>query len=199
MRRALYHGQTLELNEPFLYKMSGHVVQMMKDAYPELLETERHIAKAIKIEEERYAHTTRLGLEKLSEIIDGYGSFADGAGSGLGDGAYGVGRLDGSGFGGFVLSGQDLFKLHDTYGLRPDFVEDILRIKGGSVDRQGYEAEMAQQRERARASWKGVEKKTASPVFLKLAEERKTIFDGYTQTTSADCRVVALVIGGRGG
>jgi alanyl-tRNA synthetase len=66
MRRALYHGQTLGLNEPFLYKMAGHVVQMMKDAYPELLETERHVTKAIKIEEERYAHTTRIGLEQLN-------------------------------------------------------------------------------------------------------------------------------------
>ena len=59
MRRALYHGQTLGLNEPFLFKMAGHVVQMMKDAYPELVEHEHHVAKAIKIEEERYAHTTR--------------------------------------------------------------------------------------------------------------------------------------------
>ena len=53
------------LNEPFLYKMSGHVVQMMKDAYPELVETERHVAKAIKMEEERYAHTTRRRTGKL--------------------------------------------------------------------------------------------------------------------------------------
>ncbi|HTG59296.1 MAG TPA: alanine--tRNA ligase, partial [Terriglobia bacterium] len=67
MRRALYHGQTLELNEPFLYKMSGHVVQMMKDAYPELLDTERHVAKAIRSEEERYAHTTKVGLERLEQ------------------------------------------------------------------------------------------------------------------------------------
>ena len=59
LRRALYHGQTLGLNEPFMFKMAGHVVQMMKDAYPELVETEHHVAKAIKIEEEQYAHTTR--------------------------------------------------------------------------------------------------------------------------------------------
>ncbi len=68
MRRALYHGQTLGLNEPFLYKMAGHVVQMMKDAYPELIETEHHVAKAIKIEEERYAHTTSVGLERLEAM-----------------------------------------------------------------------------------------------------------------------------------
>ena len=69
MRRALYHGQTLGLNEPFLYKISGRVVDMMKDAYPELTQTAHHVAKAIKIEEERYANTTKLGLEKLEEAI----------------------------------------------------------------------------------------------------------------------------------
>jgi alanyl-tRNA synthetase len=58
---------------------------------------------------------------------------------------------------------------------------------------------MQKQRERARASWKGVEKKTALPVFLNLAEQGKTVFDGYAQTTSTGCRVVALVIGSRGG
>ncbi len=65
MRRALYHGQTLGMNEPFLYKMSSRVVDMMKDAYPELAETAHHVAKAIKIEEEQYAQTTRVGLEHL--------------------------------------------------------------------------------------------------------------------------------------
>ena len=94
------------------------------------------------------------------------------------------------------MSGRALFRLHDTFGLRPEFVEDIVKIYGLTVDRAGYEAEMQKQRERARASWKGVEKKAASPVFLKLAEERKTVFDGYAQTTSTDCRIVALVVKG---
>ena len=57
----------------------------------------------------------------------------------------------------------------------------------------GTKPKMQKQRERARACWKGVEKKTASPVFSKLAEEGKTVFDGYAQTTSTDCRIVALV------
>ena len=91
------------------------------------------------------------------------------------------------------IRGDDLFKLHDTFGLRPDFVEDVVKNYGLAVDRDGYEAEMQKQRERARASWKGAEKKIASPVFLKLAEDGKTVFDGYTQTTSADCRIMALV------
>ena len=266
MRRALYHGQTLGLNEPFLYKMGGHVVQMMKDAYPELLETERHIAKAIKLEEERYAHTTRHGLEQLDRTLIGKNlTFGEWKSLWHTTGGqpniilptengeitlsrlYGTGKVPGSIIPGAevfelqvayglepdfveevvknygltidragyeaemrkwreagterprIIPGAEVFKLHDTYGLRPDFIEDVVRNDGWTVGRAGYEAEMHKQRERARASWKGVEKKAASPVFLKLAEEHRTVFDGYTQTTSTDCRVVALVVGGRGG
>ena len=66
-------------------------------------------------------------------------------------------------------------------------------ITGYRSTDEGYDAEMQKQRERARASWKGAEKKAASPVFLRLAQDGKTIFDGYAQTTSADCRILALV------
>ncbi|MGA8183287.1 MAG: alanine--tRNA ligase, partial [Terriglobia bacterium] len=69
MRRALYHGQTLGMSEPFLYKMSSHVVDMMKDAYPELAETAHHVAKAIKLEEEQYERTTRIGTEQLEDAL----------------------------------------------------------------------------------------------------------------------------------
>jgi alanyl-tRNA synthetase len=264
LRRALYHGQTLGLNEPFLYKMSGHVVQMMKDAYPELLETERHVAKAVKVEEERYAHTTRVGLDRLQSAVvvlpsgleAPFGAirsahatattrfldyvFALGPDKGAGRSVTGLpqfplrnalwelpmslqaeGKLtiaDSALLAAFEessrqpsarrlppvggrpwIAGDELFKLHDTFGLRPDFVEDIVKNYGLTLDREGYEAEMQKQRERARASWKAVEKRAASPVFLKLAEERKTAFDGYPQTTSTDCRILALVVGGRGG
>jgi alanyl-tRNA synthetase len=173
MRRALYHGQTLGLTEPFLYKLSGTVVDLMKDPYPELVDTPVHVAKAIKAEEEQYERTTRIGLEKLNELLGSEGSRRA-----------------------VVLSGADLFKLHDTFGLRPEFVEDIVRSKGGSVDRAGYEAEMQRQRERARASWKGAEKKVAAPVYRGLADQSTTVFEGYAQTASADCRILALIVGG---
>src|SRR5439155_9543839 len=68
MNRASYHGQTLGLNEPFLYRMSRVVVDMMKDAYPELVESAYHVAKAIKIEEKRYADNTKKGLEELEPV-----------------------------------------------------------------------------------------------------------------------------------
>src|SRR5207249_2678207 len=114
-----------------------------------------------------------------------------------------------------VIPGDELFKLYDTYGLPPDFVEDVVRNSGvtvdrfglqpatpigkwevpWAVDREGYEAEMLRQRERARASWKGAEKKVALPAYLELTEKYPTTFDGYTQTTSL-CQIVALVQNG---
>jgi alanyl-tRNA synthetase len=203
MRSALYHGQTLGLNEPFLYKISSRVVDMMKDAYPELVQTAPHVAKAIKIEEEKYAQTTKIGIEKLNEahVVLASGEVTDfatwmtrpsserrqvtdttapAAPSTLG-----------------YIRGDDLFTLHDTFGLRPDFVEDMVKNHGLTVDRDGYEAEMQKQRERARASWKGAEKKIASPLFLKLAEDGKSVFDGYTQTNSTNCKIAALVVNGQ--
>jgi len=261
MRRALYHGQTLGLNEPFLYKISSRIVDMMKDAYPELVQTAPHVANAIKIEEERYAQTTRRGLEELgatlvilknavgvkfgeieslpsdrrerilhaisrpefrqhlnavqgpmevdtsevARVLDSDVSLAETI-----LGCFARGRFtsvppevmaeigetldEGSVLG--IIRGLQLFELHDTFGLRPDFVEDIVKNYGLAVDRKGYELAMRYQRERARASWKGAEKKVASPVFLKLAEDGKSVFDGYTQTTSSDCRIMALVVNG---
>ncbi|MFZ0961830.1 MAG: alanine--tRNA ligase [Terriglobia bacterium] len=202
MRRALYHGQTLGLNEPFLYKISSRVVDMMKDAYPELVQTAPHVAKAIKKEEEQYARTTKVGLEELGNILISEGlRFRDWKAQ-WGGRDRGVDAIMKTPDGKTILiqaktvKGKDLFRLHDTFGLRPEFVEDIVKNYGLAIDRENYEAEMQKQRERARASWKGAEKKVALPVFSKLAEDGKTVFDGYTQTTSDDCRIMALVQNG---
>jgi alanyl-tRNA synthetase len=236
MRRALYHGQTLGLNGPFLFRMSGHVVDMMKGAYPELVETAHHVAKAIKIEEERYAHTTRVGLERLDhipvtirledetwEIPFREWKRASTSSSGVDirtvPGAVRASEGHPLARGNAIIRGAHLFKLHDTYGLRPDFVEDIVRNYGvradvfgmapsekvdrfgprwPEVDRAGYEAEMQKQRERARASWIAVGKPTAMAAYLEYALlNPRTKFDGYEQTTSNECKLLALLDGGR--
>jgi alanyl-tRNA synthetase len=247
MRRALYHGQTLGLNEPFLYKMSGHVVQMMKDAYPELLDTQLHVAKAIKIEEERYAHTTRRGLEELAStkilLKNGMGvNFGDIEALPADEREPTLRMASGSRFRSLVGSnemadtlerefgtevslasrrqinkslslppalevdqqmlakvsalgvvpGRELFKLHDTFGLRPDFVEDIVKNYGLAVDREGYEAEMQRQRERARAGWTAIEKSIAKPAYSEVGERHKTKFLGYETTRATNCLVVGF-------
>jgi alanyl-tRNA synthetase len=228
MRRALYHGQTLGLNEPFLYKISSRVVDIMKDAYPELIQAAPHIAKAIRKEEEQYARTTRTGLEQLylanivvnltnrpdiyvsdaartlpfrnwKQHLAAHRSDFGALLKSLAQTHLATTHLSNEPappFGTAWISGSTVFLLHDTFGLRPDFVEDIVKNYGLTIDREGYEIEMQKQRERARASWKGVEKKTASPAYLALAEKGKTVFDGYSQTSSADCRIVALLQNG---
>jgi alanyl-tRNA synthetase len=253
LRRALYHGQTLGLNEPFLYRMAGHVVQMMKDAYPELVEAAPHVAKAIKIEEERYAHTTRRGLEemnsamvyfpsglhapfknikeayphastKLKEAINRRPWLSGLTGSAPSAQQLGTGVLQLT-MGGMAqesrnpfdaqlvaafkdawmrpapefdgqprIGGADLFRLHDTFGLRPEFVRDVVRNYGLDIDLEGYNAEMERQRDRARASWKGGARQAPAPAYLELREDTK--FEGYTKTTVPDCRIVAIVHNG---
>ena len=212
MRRALYHGQTLGLNEPFLYKMSGHVVQMMKDAYPELLETEAHVAKAVKVEEERYAHTTRVGLQRLDETYvtlstgkevkfrDWRSAYSSHKGD-LTELVHSVsmrstikraGVLVPQGFAG-LIDGDRVFELHDTFGLRPDFVDDIVRNYGLTINRIEYDKAMSRQRERARWTWKATEKAVAEDVYSKAAEKYKVAFLGYETTRAANCRVLELV------
>jgi alanyl-tRNA synthetase len=192
MRRALYHGQTLGMNEPFLYKMSSRVVDMMKDAYPELAETAHHVAKAINIEEERYAQTTAIGLDNLErrtvQDVEGLPhTFAAWKREYSRDPSGAFGGKKGT------LPGDVVFSLHDTFGLRPDFVQDIVGPYRIELDLKGYEVYMEIQRNRARASWKGAEKKTAAPVYLEVANDQDITFDGYQQVRSEKCQVVALI------
>jgi alanyl-tRNA synthetase len=90
-----------------------------------------------------------------------------------------------------VYSGAQAFKLYDTFGLPLDFIEDAARDKGVEFDRVGFDHAMAEQRERARASWKGgAGKATASPAYREL---NKTVFEGYRQTESRSCEVLAII------
>ena len=86
---------------------------------------------------------------------------------------------------GFVGTGK--------HALPRDFIEDVSRSAGFEVGWTGFEAEMQKQRERARASWKGAEKRTVLPAFRQLAEQQKTEFEGYRQTTSSGCKILAIL------
>jgi alanyl-tRNA synthetase len=82
--------------------------------------------------------------------------------------------------------------LHDTFGLRPDFVEDVVKNYELTIDREGYETEMQKQRERARASWKAIERSLALPVYVELAKRHNSEFLGYSATEADDCTVVQI-------
>src|SRR6184192_2668393 len=87
------------------------------------------------------------------------------------------------------------FKLYDTYGLPRDFIEETLRDQGLAFDAEGFAIAMAEQRARARASWKGAAKQTADPAYQQLP---KSVFEGYLQTRSENCEVLAIIKNGQG-
>jgi alanyl-tRNA synthetase len=94
-----------------------------------------------------------------------------------------------------VFEGQDAFKLYDTFGMPLDFMQDAARDQGITFDQAGFDHAMAEQRERARASWKGAVKQTANPAYQQLP---KSEFEGYRQTRSDNCEVLAIIRNGQG-
>src|SRR5262249_38678014 len=93
------------------------------------------------------------------------------------------------------VDGAEAFKLYDTFGLPLDFIHDSIRDAGLELDRAGFDRAMTEQRERARASWKGAAKQTANPAYQQLP---KSVFEGYLQTRSEDCEVLAIIKNGQG-
>jgi alanyl-tRNA synthetase len=235
MRRAIRHGRLLGYDKPFLYEMVYAVRDLMKDAYPELVESADRVAEMVKGEETRFAHTLAVGMKRLdellekewdrflndiAEIVDRHDRVIGGglvdvviawirgqevSGEELEDKlrkAYGP-RLHAAAVEeirelkarGVTVSGEEAFKLYDTFGLPLDFIQDAIRDAGLKFDLAGFEAAMAQQRFRAQASWKGAAKQTASPIYREL---RRTEFEGYRQTKSTSCEVLAIVHKGEG-
>ena len=95
----------------------------------------------------------------------------------------------------FKLPGADAFKLYDTFGMPRDFIEDACRDLGIALDGEGFDRAMDEQKSRARASWKGAAKQTANPAYQQLP---KSEFEGYRQTRSDNCEVLAIIHNGQG-
>ena len=87
------------------------------------------------------------------------------------------------------------FKLYDTFGYAPDFMQDAARDQGIAFDQAGFDEAMAEQKDRARASWKGAAKQTANPAYQQLPKSK---FEGYQQTRSDSCEVRAIIKNGQG-
>jgi len=205
LRRGIRHGRLLGATKPFMYEMAYAVCNLMKDAYPELIESSDRVSKIVHEEERRFANTLEMGLSRLNYDLN-----AVGVGRYLAAHPY-VALSELSELFGLKLTEQDwgnikpeanpeysgdkAFKLYDTFGLPFDFIMDACRDAGIKLDVEGFERAMQEQRERARASWKGGAKQTASPVFSSLD---KTVFEGYRQTESRGCEVLAIVKDGQG-
>ncbi|HWP06912.1 MAG TPA: alanine--tRNA ligase [Polyangiaceae bacterium] len=172
MRRAIRHGHRLGIEKPFLHEVALGVVELMGAEYPELRERRELIASITLAEEERFRQTIERGLGLLEERFDAMR-------------ASGTTRLD----------GRDAFQLYDTYGFPLDLTEVICAERGYTVDNPGYEAALAEARERS--EFKGVEQ-AALPVYAEIAASLPKTgvrFVGYDQD-SAKGRIVAIVAGG---
>ncbi|GKU25313.1 alanine--tRNA ligase [Clostridium folliculivorans] len=157
LRRAARHGRLLGIKELFLTKVVDSVVENYSSGYPELLEKAQYIKKVVLLEEERFNETIDSGMD----ILKGY-----------------INELEVAK--GEVLSGEKVFKLYDTYGFPLELTEEILEEKGMKVDLEGFNKEMKEQRERARAargttSYMGSDEIPVNKIEATLS----TSFDGY--------------------
>ena len=165
IRRACRHGRLLGVNEPFLYKVCETVVNENRTAYPELSEKIELIRKVILSEEESFGKTIDAGLELLDEYIKNTDST--------------------------VFSGDDAFKLNDTYGFPLDLTKDILEEKGMTVDEDRFNELLDNQKKTARAARKdaGADAWKSSNVKIEAAA---TEFVGYTDFEACS-KVVAII------
>ncbi|PYV52039.1 MAG: alanine--tRNA ligase [Acidobacteria bacterium] len=201
VRRAIRHGRLEGASQPFLFQMVYAVADVMRAAYPELEESKPRVADVIRSEEIRFAHTLDLGLKRLEDTIQDLFSAsmqqhkfaASSSPEAINRNMFLVFLHNR----GEELSypGDQAFKLYDTFGLPLDFIQDAVRDAGLSFDQAGFDRAMVEQRERARASWKGAAKQTANPAYQQLP---KSTFEGYLQTRSEDCEVLAIIKNGQG-
>ncbi len=168
LRRAARHGKLLGVNKPFLYEVVETVIHENEFAYPDLREKQTYITKVVRTEEENFAKTIDGGMKIFDQLL-----------------------ADHKAKGETVFSGADAFKLYDTYGFPIDLTVEMVEDEGMTLDREGFDKEMEEQRVRARKArealgdlgWAGIEFGSDMPA---------TEFVGYDHT-EADGKVLAIV------
>jgi len=160
IRRAIRHGHKLGINEPFFHKLVAPLSEEMGEAYPELVSNKSRVEETLLAEERQFSRTLDNGMSILEKAI-----------SELQD---------------KVIPGETVFRLYDTYGFPVDLTGDIARERGLSLDMDGFEAEMAQQKAQARSA---SQFETTEALDIQL--EKGTNFVGYN-VLEADATVLAL-------
>ncbi|MCI1930713.1 MAG: alanine--tRNA ligase [Clostridia bacterium] len=171
LRRAARHGKRLGIEGEFLAKLCDVVIETSGDAYPELKEKKDYIKKVITVEENSFYKTLDKGMEILKSDIDEMNAK-----------------------GGKVMDGNKSFRLYDTYGFPIELTEEILEESGLSLDKDAFQKEMKEQKERARAAravsnYMG----SAETIYNQLDAAMVTDFDGYDKAEINDAKIVAVV------
>ena len=169
LRRAARHGRMLGIKDKFLAGLAETVIESSKDGYPELEERREMILKVLTEEEDKFYKTIDQGLSILSDLEDAM-------------------TKDGK----KELSGEDAFKLYDTYGFPIDLTKEILEEKGFTVDEAGFDKEMKQQKERARSARKVTNYMGADEtVYERIDPSLTSEFTGYDKLTDTG-KILAL-------
>jgi alanine--tRNA ligase len=169
LRRAARHGRMLGIEGEFLAKLAQTVIELSKDGYPELEEKKEMILKVLTEEESKFDKTIDQGLAILSEMEEKMAR----------DGVK-------------VMSGEDAFKLYDTYGFPIDLTKEIMEEKGFSIDEEGFVAAMENQRETARKARKTTNYMGADvTVYQSLDPALTTVFTGY-DSLKTEGKIMAL-------
>jgi alanyl-tRNA synthetase len=172
LRRAIRHGKNLGFTGPFMNKTAAFVIDQMKGTYPDLIERQTLIERAILAEEEQFLKTLEKGIALLDEALaETHGSQK-------------------------TLSGEIAFKLYDSFGFPLDLTRVICTERGFKVDEKGFTTAMDRQRMESRKNWKGSGQATLDEQYLKVAGDLKAHkklphFVGY-DSLSADGEVLAI-------
>ncbi len=169
IRRALRHGYMLGQNKPFFHQLVPLLVELMGEAYPELMAKQDFVIATLKAEEERFAETLEAGMKIFEDVASR--------------------ARDG------IIPGRDAFRLYDTYGFPLDLTADIARELDLTIDQEGFDEAMEEQRAKARAAGKfGGGIVLPAEVAAKLSP---TEFLGYDELNSGGLEVVSILRDGR--
>lgn len=172
LRRAVFHGRLLGIEDAFLGRFIDAVNDVMGKAYPNLIENADLVKGIVNAEEERFSTTLNNGRVYLDEQLAALSE-------------------------GDVLPGKAAFMLHDTFGFPIDLTVEIAEGSGHAVDIEGFNAEMAEQKARARAAAKGDAWGSFNDVWTELSDELPaTEFVGYDNESIEGARVLAIVVDG---
>ncbi len=168
MRRGMRHAQLLGAREPLLHRLVPVLTREMGRAYPELLRAEALISETLMLEETRFRTTLARGLTLLDDAAKDLTA-------------------------GQSLKGEVAFTLYDTYGFPLDLTQDALRARGVTVDTEGFDAAMQQQKAKARAAWAGTGEAATEKLWFPLRDRLgATEFLGY-DTETAEGVITALI------
>ena len=173
LRRAYRQGNLLGLDEPFVYKLVGAVVDIMKDAYPELLDSSEYISKLCLSEEERFAKTLSSGLRTFNQFVKESRSAEINQ-----------------------LTGVQAFKLYDTFGFPLDLSIELAAEINLDVDEEGFQHELDIQRQKARKAWQGGAQQEERKVYEPF-RGKQTEFLGYDAETASDISVIGVIKSGK--